>query len=208
MTPAQDLQIPLKSFPGDRSIRSYKAGEVLFRQGDSADCLYVLLSGKVRVYSDNGQGREVTYDTLRAGEIFGELFLDGGPRSASVQAITAIECLIVKETKLHTIVHDHPDLTIRLLVELFGRLRRSSRMIESLALVNVRDRVVNMLEERGIPDGAVKRVPPLTQGDIAANIGATREMVNHAIKQLIQSGYLHKDEKHRMTILKPLHGGQ
>lgn len=206
MTPARNSQENLRWFPSDRNTISLEAGEILFHQGDSADCMYVLLSGRLRAYSDDGQGREITHNTLGPGEILGELLLDGGARSASVQALTPAECLIVKETTLRALVHTRPEFTVHLLLKLMGRLRRASRMIENLALVPVRDRVVNLLEERGIPDGEVKRVPPIKQADIAADIGATREMVNVAIKQLIQSGYLHKDAKHRMTILKPLGG--
>ena len=73
-------------------VRSYRKGTVLIEEGDRGDTLYVLLSGRVRVYSSNEAGREVSYGVYGAGEYLGEMSLDGGPRSASVITLEPTAC--------------------------------------------------------------------------------------------------------------------
>lgn len=186
-------------------VRRYAAGDILFRKGDPADSLYIVLSGRLRVYSENANGREVVYNTLEPGEFLGELLLDGGPRSASVQAITEAECLMVEAAAIRRMTRAHPEIAERLLLKLISRLRHATRTIHSLALEGVFERVVTLLEECAIGDGETKRVPAhLTQQEIANRVGATREMVNQVVARLTREGYVHKDARRRMTLIRPL----
>src|SRR5690349_5316843 len=67
--------------------RSYRKNVVVVNEGDDTDSLYVLLSGRVKVFCTGDDGREVVLHTMEAGDYFGELVLDGGPRSASVMTL-------------------------------------------------------------------------------------------------------------------------
>lgn len=185
--------------------RRYAAGDILFHQGDASDALYVLLAGRLRVYSGNANGREVVYNVLEPGDTLGELLLDGGPRSASVQAMTDSECLMIKGDALRTLIRTYPELAERLMLRLIARLRHSTRTIHSLALEGVSERVSALLEENAIGDGESRRVPAqLTQQEIANRVGATREMVNHVMQRLRRGGYIARDPQRRTVILKPL----
>ena len=185
--------------------RRFSAGDILFHQGDHANGLYVLLSGRLRVYSSNANGREVVYHVLEAGEFLGELLLDGGPRSASAQAVTDTECLVVRADAIRSLTRTHPELTERLMLKLIARLRHATRTIHALALEGVFERVVTLLEQCAVVDGELVRVPPqLTQQEIANRVGATREMVNQVVGRLTRDGYLHRDARRRMTIVRPL----
>lgn len=198
----QDL---LKQLLTTGDTRRYAAGEILFHQGDASDALYVLLSGRLRVYSGNANGREVVYNVLEPGDTFGELLLDGGPRSASVQAISESECLMIKGDTLHGLIRDHPEFAERLMRLLIARLRQATRTIHSLALEGVFERVVALLEETANEDGDTRHVPALlTQQEIANRVGATREMVNHVMQRLLRGGYLARDARRRTIIVKPL----
>ena len=76
-------------------VRTYPRGTVLIQEGERSDALYILLSGELKVYTVDAREREFVYNTLKAGEFFGELFLDGGARSASVRAVTTALCVMV-----------------------------------------------------------------------------------------------------------------
>jgi CRP/FNR family cyclic AMP-dependent transcriptional regulator len=198
----QDLLQRLLS-AGD--TRRYAVGDILFHQGDASDALYVLLAGRLRVYSGSANGREVVYNVLEPGETFGELLLDGGPRSASVQAVTEAECLVIKGDALRGLIGTYPELAERLMLRLIARLRHATRTIHSLALEGVFERVTALLEESALDEGESRRIPAhLTQQEIANRIGATREMVNHVMQRLRREGYIVRDGQRRTQIVKPL----
>ena len=203
-----DTRIPqdlLKQLLASGDTRRYAAGDILFHQGDASDALYVLLSGRLRVYSGSANGREVVYNVLEPGDTLGELLLDGGPRSASVQATSESECLVIKGDTLRTLIRTYPELAERLMLRLIARLRHATRTIHSLALEGVFERVVALLEETASEDGGTRRVPALlTQQEIANRVGATREMVNHVMQRLRRGGYLARDTHRRTVIVKPL----
>lgn len=205
-----DTRIPqdlLKQLLTAGDTRRYAVGDILFHQGDASDALYVLLSGRLRVYSGNANGREVVYNVLEPGDTLGELLLDGGTRSASVQAISESECLVIKGDTLRTLIRTYPDLAERLMLRLIARLRHATRTIHSLALEGVFERVAALLEESAHEGGDNRRVPAhLTQQEIANRIGATREMVNHVMQRLRREGYIVRDTQRRTVILKPLPG--
>lgn len=180
-------------------------GDVVFREGDPSDSLFVLLSGQLKVYARNASGREVVFNVIGPGEIVGELFLDGGTRSASVKAVGDVECLMVDPTTIHTLLRDSPDFAECVVKVLITRLRAVTRKARSLALDGVYERVVALLEETGVPGRDGLRVPQhLTQLEIASRIGASREMVNHVLRDLVRGGFIVKDGRHRMTIVGKL----
>lgn len=192
----------LLQLSSDGDTRRFSTGEVLFQEGDTSDALYVLLKGQLKVYSRKGNEREVVYNILEAGEILGELFLDGGARSASVKAMTESECLIVDGERIRELMRTHPQFAECLVIKLISRLRRTTHKIRSLTLDRVYDRVVALLDGTAIQEDGMRRIPPhLTQQEIANQVGATREMVNHVLRDLIRGGFIHKDERHRMTLL-------
>ena len=186
-------------------VQRFDRGEILIQEGERANTLLVLLSGKLKVYSLDQRDREVIYNQLGPGEILGEMLLDGGTRSASVKALVPSECLVVDAEQARALLRAHPDFAECLVVKLISRLRTATRTIRSLALHDVHERVVALLEEVAVPDGDVRRVPRhYTQGQIAAHIGATREMVNHIVRDLRVGGYLRKDAEHQLILLKKL----
>lgn len=186
-------------------VHRFLAGETLFDEGDVSDSLYALMEGQLKVYSRSANGREVVYNVLSPGEIVGEMTLDGGPRSASVKAVIDSSCLIVKAGEIRGLMRAHPALSECLVLMLITRLRSATRKIRSLALDGVYERVVGLLEEARLVDGDLQRIPRnLTQLEIANRIGASREMVNHVLRDLVRGGFIVKDSQHRMTIVKRL----
>lgn len=189
------LSGPLATLASRGDVRDYARGELVVAEGDRDASLYVLLSGRLKVFTRDARGRELVYNTLRAGEFFGEMGLDGGVRSASVKALENSRCVVVDRSELRRFMRRHPAFAEHLVLTLIDRLRRATRQIRSLALSDVYGRTVEFLAAEAIDDGDSRRVPAgLTQREIAARVGATREMIGQILRELQRGGFLLRDE--------------
>ena len=82
-------------------VRTYSKGQLIVCEGDAANVMYVIVSGQCKAITQDDRGRELIYSVLGVGEIFGELFLDGGARSASVRATLQTECILRVLPRFH-----------------------------------------------------------------------------------------------------------
>lgn len=176
--------------------RRFRRGEVLFHRGDPGAMLYVLLTGRVRIYSPSEDGSEVVLAILGPGEFFGELsLLDGQPRSASAQAIEDCEALVIGRDDFHRFLRQHPSASIAVLGVLSRRLRRTDELLEDAAFLDVpgrlAKRLIELVETHGerVDDGLLIRLR-LTHAELAAMVGATRESVTKAMKRFARAGLL------------------
>ncbi len=173
------------------STHAYPARAVLINEGDDGDSLYVILAGRVKVYSTSAEGRDVVLAELGPGEYFGELSIDGGPRSVSVMTQEPCTCCVVAGTQLRQFMAAHPDFALHLALKLCRMVRRLTEQVKSLALHDVYGRIVQLLSELSEPAGEERVVPRrLTQRDIAERIGSSREMVNRVLKELTAGGWI------------------
>jgi CRP/FNR family cyclic AMP-dependent transcriptional regulator len=155
------------------------------------------LSGRVKVYLSDEDGKEVIINTQGPGEYFGELALiDEAPRSASVMTIEDSKLSIVSKRDFESCLARYPEIALRVIKGLTKRLRHLTENVKSLALMDVYGRVARTLlslaEEQ---DGKLVVHQRLTQRDIAAMIGASREMVSRILKDLTIGGYITVDKK-------------
>lgn len=186
-------------------VRRVARGDILIQEGDLSDALYILLSGELKVFTRDDRGREVIYNSLEPGEVLGEMFLDGGPRSASVKAMSAVECIEVRGSEIRDFMHTYPEFSEALVVKLIERLRHATLQIRSLALDGVFARTVATINELAVAKPGERILPAtITQQQIASRIGATREMVNHVFRDLTKAGYLVRDEQAGWLITRAL----
>ncbi|MBD8528156.1 Crp/Fnr family transcriptional regulator [Pseudomarimonas arenosa] len=186
-------------------VQHYPAGRVFVREGEPEHAIYILLSGRVRVFSRDETGREVVFNVLERGDYFGEMCLDGESRSASVAALEPTTCVVIDETRIRRFLSDNPEFAFNLILKLIQRVRHATAQVKSLALTDVYSRVVTLLQQRAEwLDGRHVISEQMTQREIAARVGATREMVNRILVQLRKGGYIAKDGGRRIVILKPL----
>ena len=186
-------------------IRIFARNEKVIAEGDLSDCLYVLVSGELKVYTQDERGRELVYNVLRAGDLFGELFLDGDVRSASVSALTEAHCIVVDQALTHGLIRSFPAFAEFLIRKLIARVRHATKLSKRLALNDVFERTVALLGHAARLDNGVRLIPAaLTQQEIANRIGATREMVNHVIGELTRGGFLERNDKRELIITKEL----
>ena len=114
--------------------RHFATGEVIMRQGDASDALYVITSGRVRVERDQATETPLVLAELEPGDVIGEMgLLDGGPRSATVTAIEDTETLEIHATVLAVVVMQYPQITTALLRTLSRRLRSADELADQLA---------------------------------------------------------------------------
>lgn len=194
----------LRALSEQGAVRSFQKHAVIVSEGDETDSLYVILSGRVKVFVADESGKEVVLGTQGPGEYFGEMVLDGGPRSASVMTLAPSRFLIIPKHKSRDFLRSQPDFAIRLIEKLIRRSRALTASVKNLALMDVYGRVARLLLDLAEDDrGKLVIREKLTQQDIASRVGASREMVSKILKDLVSGGYLSITQK-RISIHKAL----
>jgi len=188
-------------------VRAFAKNTVLISEGDVGDALYIILSGRVKVYASNAAGREVVINFHGPGEYVGEMSLDGQPRSASVITTEPSTCAIVNRAQFRDFLAQNPDFAQHLIQILIRRCRSATENVKSLALSDVYGRLVRLLNALSVEhDGRQVVEERLTQQDIADRVGASRDMIGKLMKDLVGGGYLAVEDR-RITILKRLPPG-
>jgi CRP/FNR family cyclic AMP-dependent transcriptional regulator len=186
------------------TVRAFPKRAIMVTEGDDSDSLYVMISGKARVFVADDKGREVQLNQLGVGEYFGEVTLDGGPRSASVMALEDCRCAVVKRAELTAFIEKNPELAIHIVRKLARRVRDLTENVRSLALMDVYGRVARLLLELAEDkDGRLVVSEPLTHKDIASRVGASREMISRIFSDLADGGYVRKEEGLLVIARKP-----
>lgn len=185
-------------------VRKFPKNTVLINEGDQGDSIYIVLSGKVKVFSSNEAGKEVVIAFHGPGEYVGEMSLDGAPRSASVMTVEPTACAVVSRAHFRDFILACPDFALHLIEKLIERTRLATENIKSLALSDVYGRLVRLLQSLAQERDGRQVIPEkLTQQDIAERIGASRDMISRLMKDLVAGGYLALEDR-AITILKQL----
>jgi len=104
-------------------VRAFAKNMMLIYQNDSTELMYVLLSGRARVFITDESGREVELGEVHAGDYVGELVLDGGLRSASVMSLEPVRCFVIPRDDLETLIQRYPVFALDLIRRLSNRVR-------------------------------------------------------------------------------------
>ena len=177
--------------------RRFRRGEVIFHVGDPGDALFVIVSGEVKISLPSETGDEAILATLRPGDVFGELaLLDGAPRSASASALMPTETVILPRDRFRELIATETGVRDALLASIAGELRRLTTHVEELHFLDITGRLaarlVRLAQESGTPlaDGSLRLRTNLTQADLAAMVGCTRQSVNKLLGQFTDDGLL------------------
>jgi len=203
--PFSDLdEASLRELAPHGIARAFRKNVVVVNEGDETDSLYVLLSGRVKVFCTGDDGREVVLHTMEAGDYFGELVLDGGPRSASVMTLEPCRLFLIPHGDVEGLLAANPAFARNMLRKLIARVRSLTAKVRDLALKDVYGRFVRFVQENAVEVDGERTIPErLTQSDIAARIGGSREMVSRIMRDLTAGGYITIDAK-RIQIHKKL----
>ena len=183
--------------------RIFHRGRVIFHKETNDRTLYLIASGRVRIFLPGESGREFTLNVCGPGEAIGELsMLDGQPRSASAQALDEVVAYTLHYDEFVRVLDPSP-LAVAVLRVLSARLRRAADEAESLALFDVFGRLARRLLELAERHGSGREIDlELSQTDLASLVGATRETVNRAMAAFRQQGLIDQ-QGHRIVILQP-----
>ena len=198
----QDVE--LQSLSAHAKLQSFPRNKIVVHEGDRTDSVYVIHSGRVKVFLYGKNGKEIDLNVLGPGEYFGEMVLDSGPRSASVITLEPSQFFIIPQTVFREFVIKHPEFAMRLIKLLIFRTRGLLNNVRSLASLDVYGRVARLLLELAVEqDGRLVILGKLTKQEIANRIGASREMISRVFKDLSTGGYI-EQEKDRIVIAKSL----
>jgi CRP/FNR family cyclic AMP-dependent transcriptional regulator len=203
MHPAILKQIPLFKGLGEADInliaqhavdRRVSRNTVLLREGEQPNSLYVVVTGRVKVYVCDEDGKELVLGILGSGEFFGELALiDGEPRSATVMTIEDATISAISKADFRNILEHNPHLSINILRTLARRVRVLNDNVRDLALLDVYGRVARTLLRLASDKDGQRVVQGVTHQEIGKMIGASREMVSRVISALKADDFIRVD---------------
>jgi CRP-like cAMP-binding protein len=171
-------------------------GQVLFKEGDEGDRLFVVVDGKLKLGTTSNDGRENLLSILGPGDMFGELSLfDPGPRTATATAVVDSKLLALAHDQVIGWVKEHPQVSLQLLGRLAQRLRKANDVLSDLVFADVPGRVAKAIIELGDRFGTEKDDGlhvnhELTQEELAQLVGASRETVNKALADFATRGWI------------------
>ncbi len=187
-------------FSRETPVKKISKGEIIYHQGDRADCFYYLKKGKVKVFMISPDGLEKTLSTASSGEILGEAaFFDKMPRVSSACAVTNIELVTVNERKLVSLIRENPELALELLEIQATRIRQLSSQIDSMAFMRADGRIAQLLTQN-IKNNNGKKTVNLTHEEIAGMVGVSRVTVSKILNRFKRDNIL-KTEYGKILIL-------
>jgi len=192
----------LRALAARTVARSYPKQAIIVNEGDESDSLYLILAGRVKIYLADEHGKELILAIKGPGQYFGEMVLDGEARSASVMTLEPAQFAILSRADFRAFLLSHAEVALQLIQNLIRVARGLNRNVRNLAMLDVYGRVARILLELAVErDGKMVIPERLTQKDIAARVGASREMINRILRDLTAGGYVSVEDG-RITINK------
>ena len=187
-------------FVAQRAVqRRYSTGEIVFSEGEPCSGLYVVESGHVRIFKSSASGREQVLSIDGPGSSIAELpVFDGGTYPASVAAIDNVSLLFVSKQNFQALCLAHPQVALKVLRVVGARLRRLVGIIEELSFTTVRHRLASFLLRLAQSEGkrsaeGVEITLPVSNQELASQIGTVRELVSRNFSRLQAEGMLKID---------------
>ena len=185
-------------------VRAYPKNTVFITEGDSSDSVFVILSGRVKVFISDSEGHEMILDTQGPGEYVGEMALDGKPRSASVMTLEQSTFSVVGREPVREAIRQNPDFALEMISRIIDRARIATSSVKDLALLDVYGRVARLLLNMASEQNGKLMIPEkLTQQEIAERVGASRDMVSRIFRDLTQGGYITVENRYITINKKP-----
>ena len=175
----------------------FKKGDVVFHKTDLSTDLYIVNSGKLKAVLSDEEGDEILLAHFEKGAFFGELsLLDGKGRSATIVAEKDSELSVLKKDLFFELIYKDPRIAVELMATLVDRLRKADEMIESLAFLEVGERLIKCLLEHAEPviNSGYLKAGKMTHKELAARIGSSREAVSKCLKVLMSKALVKEAE--------------
>ena len=190
--------------------KRFGAGELLFTEGEPCHGLHIIARGKVRIYKMSVGGREQVLAVNHPGESLAELpVFDGGTYPASAVAIDDAEIAFISRKDFQAFCMEHPEVALKVLAVVGGRLRRLVGIIEELSFTTIRQRLITALLRMAESEGAetergVEFLLPVSHQELANELGTVRELISRNLMRLQAEGMLDVDA--RQIVVKDMKG--
>lgn len=194
-----------------RTVRKkFSAGELLFSEGEPCNGLHIISHGRVRIVKTSVNGREQVLAVNVPGESIAEIpVFDGGPYPASAVAIEDAEIAFVSRRDFNAYCLEHPEVALKVLSVVGGRLRRLVAIIEELSFTTIRQRLIAALLKLAQSEGVktargIEFQLPATHQELANQLGTVRELISRNLMRLQAEGLLDVDA--RQIVVKDMKG--
>ena len=184
-------ELLLRAVAEQGRITTFAKDSMIIREGERGDTMFVILAGRVKVFSSNRDGKEVILDTHGPGETIGEMALDEGLRSASVITLEPTTCSLITRDMMRRYVAANPDFALQLIAKLIRRTRIAVENVKRLALLDVYGRLTGLISSL-TPEqcGVGVLTERMTQQELAERVGASRDMVSRILHDLAEGGFV------------------
>lgn len=194
-----------------RTVRkSFKAGELLFTEGEPCHGLQIIARGRVRIFKTSANGREQVLAVNQPGEPVAELpVFNGGVYPASGAAVEETQIAFIAQRDFQNFCLEHPAVALKVLSVVGARLRRLVGIIEELSFTTIRQRLVALLLKLAREEGAqsaagIEFLLPSTHQELANQLGTVRELISRNLQRLQAEGLLEVDG--RRIVVKEMKG--
>ncbi|MBV8119840.1 MAG: Crp/Fnr family transcriptional regulator [Alphaproteobacteria bacterium] len=171
-------------------VEHYPAGCEIYPKGSPGTSLMAVLRGTAKMSSVSPEGKEIVFNIIHPGEIFGEIaVLDGGERSADAIAMHDCELLVLNRRDFMPVLENHADICLGLIRILCQRLRRTSEQVEDVLFRHLESRLAKQLLQLSEQSGEGRELH-LSQSQLGTMVGGTRESVNKLLQTWQRAGWI------------------
>lgn len=187
-------------------MQQFRKRQPIYLTGEPSTTVYLLKKGRVKLGESDASGKQVTFEILEAGEIFGELeVLVGSRRETQAEALEDVLICAIRREDFDRYVREHPDLSVKLTKLIGLRLRKIRSRVEDLVFRDVPARLAHMLLELSQTEGVAESTwirlrAKLTHQELANLIGSTRETVSHTLGHFRDQGLIRIDGRSIMIL--------
>ena len=193
----------LQALAGRAVERRFAAGEMLFWEGEPCSGIFLIVEGSVKIFKTSVGGREMMLALETAPATVAELPLfDGGPYPASVRAVEDVVALFVNKSDFQQVCRHYPDVALKVLAVVGGRLRHLVMIVESITFGSVTQRLARLLLDSGKQAGTSEFEFPITHQELASRLGTVREVVSRNLARFRAEGLIRIQGRH-LAILDP-----
>jgi len=184
------------------SSRSYKKGEMIYWAGDKGGTLFVLHTGRVKLFRLNENGKEQVLRLVEPGDFIGELSLFSSlPLTDNAQALEDSTMCVLQGERLKELMVKYPSIAFKVIDELSRRLQKAENRIEAISLESAAKRVADALIE--FSGGRLEFELPMTKGDLSSHLGISQETLSRHLAALQDEGLIEM-KGHRRIIIKDM----
>lgn len=181
-------------------VRRYATGDALYRAGDPADGLYIVLSGKVLVSRETAARSEMLHSES-AGGVLGEIpVFGGGCFPATATAVEPTRCAHLQVDVINRLLREHSTFVTFALRRLASRAESLLRRIDELTATTITSRIAAYLVQRSGPDRSAEFTLGKSQAQLAAELGTAREVVVRGLASLIAAGAIRRVGRSRFAV--------